>query len=480
MNQKSGKFEKLNPSKSFLPPVIVIIAICISFPFLFAQQPTDWIALLPEGEGKKEVTTLCSNCHSLQLIVSQRKTPDQWRNTVDDMIGRGAQLYVEEADIISTYLGTYLTPTHPSEDSSPAISLSLEKVNLPPGFKIDIYSDQVPQARSMTLSPNGTLFVGTRTDAGPSLFSGKDSPTGKVYALLDTDHDQKADQVLTIAQGLNLPNGVAFHDGNLYVAEVNRVLRFDDIENRLQNPPSAVVVNDSFPKDLHHGWKFIRMGPDGRLYIPVGAPCNICEPEDKRYASIMRMQPDGSELEVFAHGVRNTVGFDWHPKTHELWFTDNGRDRITDDIPPDELNRAPEKNLHFGYPYCHGNNISDPEFGDKQDCTKSIAPIQELGPHVASLGMRFYTGEMFPSEYRNQIFIAEHGSWNRSQPLGYRITLVRLENNQAKSYEVFAEGWLDQDDPWGRPVDVQVMPDGALLVSDDHAGAIYRISYSEN
>jgi glucose/arabinose dehydrogenase len=300
---------------------------------------------------------------------------------------------------------------------------------------------------------------------------------GKVYALVDLNQDQKADEVITIAEGLNKPNGVAFLDGSLYVAEISRVLRYDRIEARLKNPPRPVVVNDSFPKDEHHGWKFIRFGPDGRLYVPVGAPCNVCERKDPRYASIMRMKPDGTGLEIFARGVRNTVGFDWHPLTQELWFTDNGRDWMGDDLPPDELNHALEKGMHFGFPYCHGKNIPDPQFGKKHKCEEFVPPAMELGAHVASLGMRFYTGTMFPAEYRNQIFIAEHGSWNRSELAGYRVTLVKLEKGRAVKYEVFAEGWLDWAGAWGRPVDVQVMPDGALLVSDDKAGAIYRIHY---
>jgi glucose/arabinose dehydrogenase len=298
-----------------------------------------------------------------------------------------------------------------------------------------------------------------------------------VYAVLDRKKQNRADQVITIALGLNVPNGVAFRNGSLYVAEVNRVLRYDNIDDRLHNPPLPVVVNDSFPTDNHHGWKFIRFGPDGKLYVPVGAPCNICERKDPRYATIMRMNPDGSGLEIFASGIRNTVGFDWNPLTRELWFTDNGRDWMGDNLPPDELNCAPKKGLNFGFPYCHGTKIPDPQFGTKQSCKEFVPPAMELGPHVASLGMRFYTGAMFPPEYKNQILIAEHGSWNRSVPIGYRVTLVRLQNNRAVKYEVFAEGWLQGSQAWGRPVDVLVMPDGALLVSDDKAGAIYRISY---
>jgi len=342
--------------------------------------------------------------------------------------------------------------------------LPLELIKLPPGFEISIYAHNVPNARSMALSPNGTLFVGTRT-------------AGNVYAIVDRNRDHKADEVNTLARGLNMPNGVAFRDEALYVAEGHRVLRYDRIDMRLTNPPPPVVVNDRLPRDRSHGWKFIRFGPDGMLYVPVGAPCNICEPNPQRYAAILRMRPDGTGLAPFALGVRNTVGFDWHPETHELWFTDNGRDWLGDDIPPDELNHAPRAGLHFGYPYCHGKDIADPEFGAKRGCAEFTPPALELGPHVAALGMRFYTGTMFPAEYRQQIVIAEHGSWNRTTPIGYRLMLVRLANNRPVTYDVFADGWLQGGRAWGRPVDVLVMPDGALLVSDDHAGVIYRISY---
>ncbi len=350
-------------------------------------------------------------------------------------------------------------------DSSPNTSRYNLGIKLPPGFKIEVYAANVPGARSMALGPKGVLFVGTRGQ-------------GKVYAVIDTNNDQKADQVNAILNNLNSPNGVAYKDGDLYVAEINRVLRFNNIMKGVKQP---IIINDSFPGARHHGWKFIRFGPDNKLYVPVGAPCNICLSQDERYASIMRMNPDGTNLEVFAHGVRNTVGFDWNPRTNVLWFTDNGRDMLGDNIPPDELNRAPNKGMHFGYPFMHGKNIRDPEFGQGVDLSKYTPPVQELGPHVASLGMRFYTGDMFPAEYKNQIFIAEHGSWNRSQKIGYRVSLVRIDsNNNPISYEPFAEGWLNGSSVSGRPVDVQVMPDGALLVSDDYAGVIYRISYSKN
>ncbi len=342
----------------------------------------------------------------------------------------------------------------------------LSRIKLPEGFKIEIFADNVKGARSLVRSNKGTIFVGSRS-------------AGNVYAIVDSNNNYKADKVYTIAEGLNMPNGVAIKDGSLYVAEINRVIRFDNIEDNLANPPKPVVVNDKFPDDTHHGWKFIRFGPDGKLYVPVGAPCNICESEDEVYASILRMNPDGSDLEVFANGVRNTVGFDWHPTTKELWFTDNGRDWFGENKPADELNHAPKKGMHFGYPYCHQGDMADPKYGVSRNCDEFTPPAQKLGPHVASLGMRFYTGSMFPAEYKNQIFIAEHGSWNRISPLGYRVTLVKLEGNKAVSYEVFAEGWLQKGGKIGRPVDVMQMPDGSLLVSDDYADMIYRISYKK-
>jgi glucose/arabinose dehydrogenase len=347
---------------------------------------------------------------------------------------------------------------------APSLGLPLEQIKLPPGFEISIYASGVENARSMSLSPNGTLFVGTRS-------------AGNVYAIVDRNGDFQADDVIKLARGLNSPNGVAFRDGTLYVAEVNRVIRFDNIESHLTRSSQPVVINDQFPKDGHHGWKFIRFGPDGLLYVPVGAPCNICQRNPDRYAVIMRMRPDGTGLETFARGIRNTVGFDWHPMTKELWFTDNGRDWLGDDQPPDELNHAPQPGMHFGFPYCHGGDLPDQDLGSKHKCSEFTAPVQKLAPHVAALGMRFYTGTMFPESYRQQIFIAEHGSWNRSTPVGYRITLVRLDHNRAVSYEPFAEGWLQNGRPWGRPADVLVMPDGSLLVSDDRADVIYRIRY---
>ena len=340
----------------------------------------------------------------------------------------------------------------------------LSEIELPDGFSIGIFASGVTGARSLAQSPGGTVFVGTR-DAGV------------VHALVDADGDGAADERYPIASGLNSPNGVAFRNGSLYVAEISRILRYDGIENRLDSPPQPVVVTDRLPTDRAHGWKFIRFGPDGRLYVPVGAPCNICDEADP-YNSILRMDADSGTYEVVARGVRNTVGFDWHPTTRRLWFTDNGRDWLGDELPPDELNVLTSNGQHFGYPYCHGRNIADPEYGDRRSCSEFRPPVQALGPHVAALGMRFYTGTMFPERYRGQIFIAEHGSWNRSQKIGYRVMVVGLDGSgRSTGYEEFATGWLQGQNVWGRPVDVMVREDGSLLVSDDDQGAIYRITY---
>ena len=344
------------------------------------------------------------------------------------------------------------------------VKMLLSAIQLPPGFKISVYADNVPGARSLALSPSGVLFVGTRQ-------------TGRVYAVVDKDQDLHADDVITIADGLDLPNGVALRDGDLYVAEVHRILRYPRIETLLTAPPKPEVIFDGFPKDRHHGWKFIRFGPDGRLYAPVGSPCNVCLKDQPIYSTITRMNRDGSQFEIFANGVRNSVGFDWHPQTGELWFTDNGRDWLGDDQPPDELNRANLKGLHFGFPFCHGGTLADPEYGSERVCSQFTPPAVRLDAHVAPLGMRFYTGLMFPKEYLNQIFIAEHGSWNRSRKSGYRLTLVRMQDNRILSYEPFAQGWLIDENAWGRPVDLEIMADGSMLVSDDQNGVIYRISY---
>ena len=369
--------------------------------------------------------------------------------------------------VILSACGNFNPPPPKIFNNTPASKLPLSSIKLPEGFKIDIYAENVKNARSMCLSPNGTLFVGTRDK-------------GDVYALKDTDGDFRVDKMYTLATGLNMPNGVALRDGDLYIAEVSRILKLENIEQSLANPPQPVVVYDQYPTEKHHGWKYIAFGPDGKLYVPVGAPCNICESKEDIYNSITRLDLETKKIEIVQRGVRNTVGFTWHPDNQELWFTDNGRDMLGDDVPSCELNHANRDGMHFGYPYCHQGDVADPEFGAKRPCSDFTAPAQKLGAHVAPLGVEFYTGKMFPNAYKKQILLAEHGSWNRSKKSGYRIMMVTLNaQGQATSYKPFAEGWLNPDtqDVWGRPVDLEFLPDGSMLVSDDYADVIYRISH---
>jgi len=373
------------------------------------------------------------------------------------------------------FLNIFIDSIFVNQSSNLEIDSFLEKIVLPEGFEINIYADDVENARSMAISPLGTIFVGNRNE-------------DNVFALKDTDGDNVIDKKYLITNKLkNMPNGVAFHDGDLYVAEVNKIWKFENIEENLSYADKfdeyleePILISDDFPSDRHHGWKYISFGPDGKLYVPVGAPCNICESRDEIYASITRMNPDGSNREIYVKGVRNTVGFTWHPETKQLWFTDNGRDMLGDNIPPCELNKVTGKDQHFGYPYCHGDDIGDPEFGGEYSCSDFVVPAQNLGPHVAPLGLKFYTGKMFPDEYKGDIFIAEHGSWNRSKKIGYRISRVKIENNKSVGYETFIYGWLDDDEQeaWGRPVDILILEDGSMLISDDKANAIYRVTYT--
>ncbi len=366
---------------------------------------------------------------------------------------------------------TRISPKKTIDNSTAAITeasaaLPLDKIKLPTGFSISVFAE-VDNARSLAISPSGTIFVGNRDE-------------GNVYAIKDVDGDGKADKKWKIASGLNMPNGVAFKDGDLYVAEISRIHRFSGIESKLDNPGKSQIVYDKYPTEAHHGWKYIAFGPDGKLYVPVGAPCNICESKDPIYASITRMNADGTGLEVFANGVRNSVGFTWHPITKQMWFTDNGRDMLGDDIPSCELNTVTKEGLHFGYPYCHEGSVKDPEFGDKRPCSDFVKPADKLGAHVAPLGLKFYTGKMFPAEYSNQIIVAEHGSWNRTKKSGYNLTLVKIDSkSKVTGHSVFASGWMDDatQKVWGRPVDVLLLPDGSMLVSDDQANVIYRIVY---
>jgi glucose/arabinose dehydrogenase len=332
--------------------------------------------------------------------------------------------------------------------------LPLDQIKLPPGFSISVFAE-VPGARSLAVTPAGVVFVGSRGD--------------HVYRI-------KNGKVDVLASNFKSGNGVAFKDGKLYVADISRITVFTDPENKIGTDFNPKMLPQKFPTDTHHGWKFIRFGPDGKLYVPVGANCNICDPGTE-YARIFRIDVDGTSKEEVAQGVRNTVGFDFHPQTKELWFTDNGRDWLGEDRPSDELNRLTKIGQNFGFPYCGGKDLQDPNFRQKK-CADLTPPEVELRAHVAALGMRFYNGQSFPPDFEGQIILAEHGSWNRVKPQGYRLTLVRLKVGEPAKAEPFVEGWLQGNDAWGRPVDVEIYKDGSLLVSDDKAGVVYRISYS--
>lgn len=365
----------------------------------------------------------------------------------------------------------FTTPnsTNKRNISNASAEVKLDKIKLPENFKIDVWAADIPNARQMAISEEGVVFVGSRQE-------------GAVYAVIDEDGDGKADTKFTLAEDLQMPNGVAYKEGDLYVAEVSRIIRFKDIKNNLNTPKYEVVYN-GYPTETHHGWKFIAFGPDGMLYVPVGAPCNICKSEDEIFASITRLDATSPNPtpEIVAHGVRNSVGFDWDPKTGDMWFTDNGRDMMGDDVPNCELNHITEAGQHFGYPYWHEGTVKDPEFGDKGGpASDYVAPAAKMGAHVAPLGMRFYGGSMFPADYKNRAIIAKHGSWNRSKKSGYVLTSIDVDGSTASGEKEFATGWLDEDaqEAWGRPVDVQELKDGSLLVSDDMAGVIYRITYS--
>lgn len=355
------------------------------------------------------------------------------------------------------------TAAAPGAASAPAAA-GLANLKLPKGFQIAVYADQVESARELAISDSGLAFVGSRK-------------AGKVYALVDADKDGVAEKVVTVAEGLNKPIGVALLNGALYVGEISRIIKFDDIEKTYASKPAYKVIKSDLPTDTWHGEKFIKAGPDGKLYIPIGAPCNVCDKEDDAYAKIWRMNPDGSNWELYARGVRNTVGFTWHPQTKEMWFTDNGRDELGDNLPSDELNIAPRPGMHFGFPYCHAGALLDPQFGKGKSCDAYTAPVAALGPHVASLGLAFYTGTQFPEQYRNQLLVAEHGSWNRANKIGYQVRLLTLHGNKVLSDTAFIDGFLQNEEVSGRPVDVAVMPDGSILVSDDHAHKVYRVTY---
>jgi len=365
--------------------------------------------------------------------------------------------------MIRTFPGLLVVFLLAQSCSATELSRQLELIKLPPGFEIAIYAQGVENSRQLALGDKGTVFAGSMK-------------AGKVHAIVDANGDDKADHVYLIDEGLKLPSGTEFKSGALYVAALDRILRYDNIEDQLQQPPQPEIVSDSFPDKTHHGWKYLRFGPDDMLYVPVGAPCNICD--EAGFAQVRRIPVDGSAQEVYAGGLRNTVGLAFHPETGELWMTDNGRDMLGDDLPADELNHAPRAGMHFGFPWCHQGDSLDPDFGEGKSCADYTPPAQKLGAHVAALGLTFYSGGMFPADYSQQLFIAQHGSWNREEKSGYNILLVRFDNKgRVLGTEVFASGWLQGNEAWGRPNDILQLPDGSLLVSDDRANTIYRISY---
>lgn len=340
-------------------------------------------------------------------------------------------------------------------------ALPLDKLKLPANYQIDLFASNVPDARQMSVAPNGIIALGSRT-------------AGKVYLLLPNKSMTSVQDIMTVDSGLTLPNGVAWHNDDLYVATQTDIRRYPSLLKTLEKHSNPQIIIKDIPSIGHHGWHVIKFGADNKLYIGIGAPCNVCLSKDKRLASIARMNPDGSQFEVIAHGVRNTVGFDWHPTTHELWFADNGRDWMGDDMPPDEINRIKNYGQHYGFPYVYGDDILDPDFGKVMPKRKYIPPVLNLQAHVAPLGMHFYTGSVF----QHGLYVAKHGSWNRRKKVGYKVTYMQISNNKVITQKDFITGWLKDEKFWGRPVDIVQYIDGSLLISDDFAGAIYKVTHT--
>ena len=377
-------------------------------------------------------------------------------------VDRGSALFGRPENPDAIKLAPVTAPPLPT----PAARLPLAKMKVPDGFKVEVFASGMPNARSMAIGTNGTVFVGSRL-------------VDKVYAVTQVNG---APVVKIIATGLHRPNGVAFKDGSLYVAELSKIWRYDNIEANLDTPPKPTLIYDDLPKDEAHGWKFIAIGPDNKLYMQIGAPGNINMPPPT-HAQIRRIDLDGKNPQVVALGVRNSVGFDWSPVTKDLYFSNNGRDWVSEDLPEDTLHRVKAGTTqapHFGFPYCHQGNFTDPEYGWGHSCSEFEPPTALMGAHAAVLGMRFYTGSMFPAAYKNAIFMARHGSWNRTVKNGGDVVVVKLKDDGSfSSTEVFMTGFLEDNKYNGRPVDVQQMPDGSLLVSDDWNGAIWRVSYAK-
>jgi glucose/arabinose dehydrogenase len=339
----------------------------------------------------------------------------------------------------------------------------VDDIRLPEGFRIEVFARDLESPRFMALSPDGVLFT-TIIDSG------------KVVALPDRDKDGKADRVVAFIEGLRDPHGIDFHEGYLYIGETNQVVRFkyDGFDSK---PGKKEVIVPNLPTG-GHSTRTVGFGPDGKMYVSVGSSCNVCEEEDERRAAILQSNPDGSEGKIFAKGLRNSVGITWHPETGELWATDNGRDWLGDNLPPEEINIVKEGN-HYGWPYCYGDRVPDSEYDKSDFCQKTTPPVFKMQAHSAPLGLTFYTGKLFSEEYRGNLFVAFHGSWNRSVPTGYKVVRIKIKDGRPEKVEDFATGWLEGRSAWGRPVDVLVGPDGGLFVSDDKGGVIYRITTSK-
>ena len=339
-------------------------------------------------------------------------------------------------------------------------------INLPPGFSLSLYADELPGARQMALGEQGTVFVGSNQG-------------GKTYALINKNNALEAEKTVIIKNDLELPTGVAVQQGTLYVAGLDKIIRYKEIEKQLvsNSKPQSMLLTSTLPGKSHHGRRVLEFSPDGKLFATVGMPCNICELQDPYMGSILQINLTSGKASVYASGVRNSVGLAWQPDTHKLWFTDNGRDWLGNDLPPDELNTADKPGMHFGFPYFYGNNQAEQDYQAKQTPFNATPPTLELQAHSAPLGLSFYTGDMFPQEYKNSLFIAQHGSWNRAGKVGYQILNVKLKGDKVISSSIFAKGWLTGQSVSGQPVDILQLHDGSILISDDKAGAIYRISY---
>jgi glucose/arabinose dehydrogenase len=456
---------------------LITLVIGFSFNLSYAQTP-------PSGVDTYQ--KFCAGCHETGTANAPRRSDAEfWKKRLQEVGSRSALTHevIEGvgamppkggcADCTEEMLNNavqYLV-TAPANAAVVPSTLPIEKIKLPAGFQIKVLADNLPGSRFMARGDQGTLFIGSK------------GGYGNVYALVPNKEGTGIARKITLLKGLDEPNGVAFHKGSLYVAEVGRITRYDNIEAQLDNPPKPVIINDKLPNMRWHGYKILYVGPDNLLYVAIGMPCNTCNYRDKNplLGTISRMKLDGSELQAYAIGIRNSMGFTWHPDTKEMWFTDNGQDLLGDDTPPDEINFAPKAGMDFGFPYVYGQNVVAPDYvKEKVDTSRFTSPAWDLPAHVAPLGLAFYTGKQFPAAYQKQLFVALHGSWNRSKKIGYEVVMLTLNGNKVEKMEPFATGWLQGEKAWGRPVHLLSQPDGSLLISDDLNGAIYQVTYTAN